>query len=111
MPAGANDPAVRAPGFDDALDQDPAPAKAQNLSRDQAEVNADCGAGEPLPVANLHGQSKCSQRRDAAQALQDNGTGMDNQADAYTLEHSWNLQTSDVVLPVRQVWQETHTLL
>lgn len=40
------------------------------LRRDQAEVSADCGAGEPVPVADLHGQSKCGQRRDTAQALQ-----------------------------------------
>lgn len=38
--------------------------------RDQAQVSADCGVGEPVPVADFHGQSKCGQRRDAPQALQ-----------------------------------------
>jgi hypothetical protein len=36
---------------------------------------------------------------------------MDIQADVCMLEHSWNLQISNVALPVRRVWQATHVLL
>lgn len=49
-----------------------------------------------------------------AQAIQRAGydtPGMDIQSNACTLEHSWNLQTSNVALLVRQVWQATHVLL
>jgi len=38
-----------------------------------AEVGADAGAGEPLPVAELDGKRETGQRRDAAQAAQPPG--------------------------------------